>query len=29
LLERVVGGPLSIKPYIKYLKTKYGELYQL
>lgn len=29
LLERVTGGPLSIKPYIHYLKTKYGELYKL
>jgi carboxypeptidase Taq len=29
LIERVTGGPLSIEPYINYLKTKYGELYQL
>jgi carboxypeptidase Taq len=29
LLERVTGSPLTIEPYIHYLKTKYGELYQL
>ncbi len=29
LLQRVTGGPLSVAPYIAYLKTKYGELYQL
>ncbi|MSP14721.1 MAG: carboxypeptidase M32 [Chloroflexi bacterium] len=29
LTQRVTGGPLSIAPYIRYLKTKYGELYQL
>lgn len=29
LVQRVTGGPLSIAPYIQYLKTKYGELYQL
>ena len=29
LIERVTGGPLSIEPYIHYLKEKYGELYQL
>ncbi|MCP4538662.1 MAG: carboxypeptidase M32 [Chloroflexi bacterium] len=29
LIERVTGGPLSIAPYIQYLRTKYGELYQL
>lgn len=29
LIERVTGGPLTIDPYINYLKTKYGELYQL
>lgn len=27
LLERVTGGPLSIAPYINYLKTKYQSLY--
>jgi carboxypeptidase Taq len=29
LLERVTGGPLSIEPYIRYLRRKYGELYEL
>jgi carboxypeptidase Taq len=29
LIERVTGGPLSISPYIEYLKTKYGEIYKL
>lgn len=29
LIERVTGGPLSIAPYIRYLREKYGELYQL
>jgi carboxypeptidase Taq len=29
LVERVTGGPLSIEPYLAYLKTKYGELYKL
>lgn len=29
LVERVCGGPLSIEPYISYLKMKYGELYTL
>lgn len=29
LIERVTGGPLTIEPYIRYLRTKYGELYQL
>lgn len=29
LIERVTGGPLRIEPYINYLKTKYGELYEL
>jgi len=28
LVERVTGGPLRIEPYIRYLKTKYGELYR-
>ena len=28
LVERVTGGPMSINPYIHYLRTKYGELYQ-
>jgi len=29
LVQRVTGGPLSIEPYIRYLRTKYGELYDL
>jgi carboxypeptidase Taq len=29
LIERVTGGPLSIEPYLNYLKMKYGELYKL
>ncbi len=29
LIERVTGGPLNIEPYIRYLRSKYGELYEL
>lgn len=29
LVERVTGGPITIEPYIRYLRTKYGELYEL
>lgn len=29
LIEKATGKPLSIEPYISYLKQKYGELYQL
>jgi carboxypeptidase Taq len=29
LIERVTGGPLSVEPYVRYLRTKYGELYDL
>jgi carboxypeptidase Taq len=29
LIERVTGGPMSIDPYIRYLRSKYGGLYQL
>lgn len=29
LVERISGGPLSIEPYMRYLRTKYGELYDL
>jgi carboxypeptidase Taq len=29
LLNRVTGGPLHIGPYIDYLKSKYGQLYEL
>ena len=29
LVERITGGPMSIEPYIRYLRAKYGELYKL
>jgi carboxypeptidase Taq len=29
LIERATGGPMSIAPYIAYLRDKYGELYGL
>ncbi len=29
IIERATGSPLDIQPYIKYLRTKYGELYKL
>jgi carboxypeptidase Taq len=29
VIERATGKPLSIEPYINYLRTKYGELYSL
>lgn len=29
LYKRITGGPLSIEPYIRYLRSKYGELYEL
>ena len=29
LVERATGEPMSIEPYIAYLRTKYGELYRL
>ena len=29
LIERVTGQPLTIEPYMRYLRTKYGELYDL
>ena len=29
LIERVTGGPISIGPYIDYLKGKYGEIYRI
>jgi len=29
LVERITGGPIRIQPYINYLNTKYGELYNL
>ncbi|MEW9033185.1 MAG: carboxypeptidase M32 [Planifilum fimeticola] len=29
LVERVTGGPMTIEPYMRYLRSKYGELYGL
>jgi carboxypeptidase Taq len=29
LVERITGGPISIQPYIQYLREKYGALYDL
>lgn len=29
LVQRITGAPLSIEPYLAYLRGKYGELYQL
>jgi len=29
LIERATGSPLRIRPYVDYLRTKYGELYRL
>jgi carboxypeptidase Taq len=29
LLERTTGGGLDTQPYVNYLRTKYGELYDL
>ncbi len=29
LIERVTGGPMQVEPYIRYLRSKYGELYCL
>jgi len=29
LVERVTGGPIQIEPYVAYLRSKYGDLYQL
>ncbi len=29
LVERVTGAPLSVEPYVRYLRAKYGELYGL
>jgi carboxypeptidase Taq len=29
LVKRITGGPLHIEPYIRYLRTKYGDLYEL
>lgn len=27
MLQRIVGGPISVGPYVKYLKQKFGEIY--
>ena len=29
IIERATGSPLSLEPYLTYLRTKYGELYNL
>ena len=29
IVERATGGPLTIEPYVRYLRAKYGELYGL
>ncbi|MCP4417792.1 MAG: carboxypeptidase M32, partial [Chloroflexi bacterium] len=29
LIERVTGNPLTIDPYIAYLKQKFGDMYNL
>ncbi len=29
LIQRVLGGPLTVAPYLRYLKGKFGELYTL
>ena len=29
LIERTTGGPLQLQPYLDYLRSKYGELYEL
>jgi carboxypeptidase Taq len=29
LVQRVTGEPLTIEPYVRYLRAKYGELYEL
>jgi carboxypeptidase Taq len=29
LIARVTGGPMSMRPYLAYLRAKYGELYRL
>jgi carboxypeptidase Taq len=29
LVERATGGPLTLEPYLRYLRRKYGELYSL
>jgi carboxypeptidase Taq len=29
LVQRVTGGPITIEPYMRYLRSKFGELYSL
>jgi len=29
LVKRITAGTLTIEPYMRYLRTKYGELYRL
>jgi len=29
LVQRVIGGPLDTAPYLRYLQTKFGEIYEL
>ena len=29
LVQRISGRPLSIEPYMRYLRAKYGELYDI
>jgi hypothetical protein len=29
LIARATGGPMTIGPYLEYLRGKYGELYRL
>jgi carboxypeptidase Taq len=29
LLERVVGGPIAVEPFLDYLRTKLGAVYDL
>ena len=29
MIQRITGGPISVAPYVNYLKTKFGEIYGL
>jgi carboxypeptidase Taq len=29
LVERITGGPMDVGPYLEYLRTKFGDLYNL
>jgi carboxypeptidase Taq len=29
LVQRTTGGPISVQPYLRYLRTKFGSLYQI